>query len=875
VDGQPHHLPWAQFLVAQATAYASWWQTNKDNYKQWVIAENTSETTWQGSINQAHSALAALERNTTHDEAIAAALDTQAAGDGLAEAAYEEQAGLLDEAQAYLTTLAQAQHDKAIELAQAALDGMEEDDWDLEEEETEEANDTYNQAVTGATQDYTSAANTAAAARIAYEADNAKAFVDDLSLCAKNAVETSAGAEDAYDGSAARADATLAGADALLDKNYWTARATSILAMAQSLAVDFASPFTAYFAAAASAYSTFVATADAAKADETIATANADAGIDASGNPTGGGELAIDDEQRDEEFGCAEEAFDEAEQEAATAYQAALANAAAGGSQPISFPPLEPATLQAIATQAFWKATNDMEAPRGPRAGFLDLPKATTFDAPPSFPDPSKNSILLSGDEFKTSSPVAVEDARNSLETLLAKQPAQNSIVIFQGLGGLPVVGIGTPTTGLPNGFKVDAMWTAQEIDRQTAALALGGAHGPMTTAQVEQAARYRDAIQRQIEYENKHYIDSVTAAARQSPTRSYASNDLLNATNGAGIQENDGSAKGHYSQSRLWNPLGYLLAGYHDTVNRNLAEIRIEQTRLGRAVARINEKGEVQFGFVVEQERKVPAPGEAPWYYTDKLGYTAWKWVETEYIYWGPRYDPASGDDLRTFVDKQKSFALRSIIEQIKEGAADDALYSTESAYDFVIDTASLSLARVGGVGKLSREAFLDGTLTFDGVANAGFQTLLAQSISGKPVPLKDQVLERLQGYADEGYARALELRAQGKLVVPGGVSEETFIGQLVDRSARKRLRSWLAGEGLAEGQGAAVEVNRRLYDPLDTGEYAVPDVRIAGERLILDVTIGDKTLTTPQIRSFIQFSNGDKIILVRPFTPHQVLNP
>lgn len=76
-------------------------------------------------------------------------------------------------------------------------------------------------------------------------------------------------------------------------------------------------------------------------------------------------------------------------------------------------------------------------------------------------------------------------------------------------------------------------------------------------------------------------------------------------------------------------------------------------------------------------------------------------------------------------------------------------------------------------------------------------------------------------------------------------------------------------------EKQGEVIQVNRWLRDPGGSGNYRIPDVMIPGEQVIFDGTVGGKSLLTPQVQDFIRFSNGAKVIIVRPFTPPQVLNP
>ena len=85
------------------------------------------------------------------------------------------------------------------------------------------------------------------------------------------------------------------------------------------------------------------------------------------------------------------------------------------------------------------------------------------------------------------------------------------------------------------------------------------------------------------------------------------------------------------------------------------------------------------------------------------------------------------------------------------------------------------------------------------------------------------------------------------------------------MDRFARSELQSWLRSEGITEGPGELIQVNRYLRDP-GSDAYRIPDVRVPGAGTILDGTIGTKTSTTPQVIDFRAFSGGDNVIIVRP---------
>ena len=120
--------------------------------------------------------------------------------------------------------------------------------------------------------------------------------------------------------------------------------------------------------------------------------------------------------------------------------------------------------------------------------------------------------------------------------------------------------------------------------------------------------------------------------------------------------------------------------------------------------------------------------------------------------------------------------------------------------------------------------------------------------------VGLADRVFARYQGLVEEEYAAGLRAQAAGRLTPPPGISAELHLGQYVDRAARTRLIGWLRSEGIGEGPGELIQVNRYLRDPLGSGAYRIPDIGIPGSRLIFDGTISSsKTIATPQMIDFI----------------------
>ncbi|WP_118185309.1 hypothetical protein [Paraburkholderia phosphatilytica] len=123
-----------------------------------------------------------------------------------------------------------------------------------------------------------------------------------------------------------------------------------------------------------------------------------------------------------------------------------------------------------------------------------------------------------------------------------------------------------------------------------------------------------------------------------------------------------------------------------------------------------------------------------------------------------------------------------------------------------------------------------------------------------------------KYQSLVDEGYARAERALQRGRLQIPHGVSTNTVLGQLTDDYARTGMKDWLADEGIGEGLGKLIQVNRQMHDPSGSSAYRIPDIRIPGAKQIYDATLARKSWTWPQIRGFHRFSSGSVVTIVRP---------
>jgi hypothetical protein len=124
------------------------------------------------------------------------------------------------------------------------------------------------------------------------------------------------------------------------------------------------------------------------------------------------------------------------------------------------------------------------------------------------------------------------------------------------------------------------------------------------------------------------------------------------------------------------------------------------------------------------------------------------------------------------------------------------------------------------------------------------------------------DAVTERYQALYDQHYSGTMQLAQQG--LIP---NNSLTIGIRVDALVRTDLRDWIInGEGLQEGPGQIIQINRRLYDPAGSGAYRVPDVYVSGSQTILDGSLSFKTSLTPQVVDFGTFSGGANVTIIRP---------
>ena len=87
--------------------------------------------------------------------------------------------------------------------------------------------------------------------------------------------------------------------------------------------------------------------------------------------------------------------------------------------------------------------------------------------------------------------------------------------------------------------------------------------------------------------------------------------------------------------------------------------------------------------------------------------------------------------------------------------------------------------------------------------------------------VDLGETIAAAYQRYYNEAWLDQVRRFNQGQISVPAGLNWRAVLGQRVDKAARVRLKRFLAREGIAEGPGANVLVNRWLRDLTGTGTY------------------------------------------------------
>lgn len=154
-------------------------------------------------------------------------------------------------------------------------------------------------------------------------------------------------------------------------------------------------------------------------------------------------------------------------------------------------------------------------------------------------------------------------------------------------------------------------------------------------------------------------------------------------------------------------------------------------------------------------------------------------------------------------------------------------------------------------------------------GIEDATVAEVGAREFIGPRIGLSGYTVEEFRDAVFQQYQRLYDqadMIAQRQVAAGLLPNDPMVIGARVDFIARNGLRSWLfTAEGIQEGPGSVIQVNRWLRDPLGSGAYRIPDVRIPSANISFDGTIGWKSVTTPQIAQIRAFS-GDNIVIIRP---------
>lgn len=172
-----------------------------------------------------------------------------------------------------------------------------------------------------------------------------------------------------------------------------------------------------------------------------------------------------------------------------------------------------------------------------------------------------------------------------------------------------------------------------------------------------------------------------------------------------------------------------------------------------------------------------------------------------------------------------------------------------------------------------LRNTTIVGGTLIGSGLysqeAQAGLPTKFLKEISEAGFKSQDEfgafISRRYQRLVDDAYTQVTRRINSGKLIPREGIPLNTFIGQQVDRQSRGALRLQLKTLAITDSATSLARVNRRLYNAAGDA-YRVPDLYLPSVNRIFDLTVGTKTILTPQVIDFYRFSQGARITIVQP---------
>nr|WP_272227477.1 LysM peptidoglycan-binding domain-containing protein [Methylophilus methylotrophus] len=95
------------------------------------------------------------------------------------------------------------------------------------------------------------------------------------------------------------------------------------------------------------------------------------------------------------------------------------------------------------------------------------------------------------------------------------------------------------------------------------------------------------------------------------------------------------------------------------------------------------------------------------------------------------------------------------------------------------------------------------------------------------------------------------------------------TVMGQDIDRIARDDITAYKQLNDIGDD---LLRINKRQYDPNDSSKYRIPDILLPKDKVILDGTIGKKSLGTAQVQDFFKYG-GNHVVIQTPKMPAQAI--
>jgi tRNA-specific A34 adenosine deaminase len=351
--------PWTQYLVGEAQAHRNWWglpsnpNSQAAKFINSAIDQNSAAKAEQDAVNAAHhtNAINLKAYRTSHTQQLIIGQYQQAVD--TANAHFNYVASLISPAQTYLNSLAQTDHDLAVNLAQlsadkaaAELEG--EDDWESFDELQVQYQQSHQQADQEAVAAYDEAEASAMADQMRSLAAAQRAAAENEINGDYQAAGLELSANVAFDVSEAEDKRAYAHSIAHLMRAYFDDSVTTWATAAAGLATDFPSPWATYAVSSAGADKVMQLASDEAHETLDDATADADATASEIESASDAMNQAADDVDK------ANTATTVTESELGIAEGQAEVVEAAGQSEtyPASFPPVEPAPSPADAIGA-------------------------------------------------------------------------------------------------------------------------------------------------------------------------------------------------------------------------------------------------------------------------------------------------------------------------------------------------------------------------------------------------------------------------------------------------------------------------------------------------------------------------------------------